>query len=446
MSGRMVNPPETTSYKPNFHSNLNEEHTPINFPDVSVPWRRHHHLSCRKSRSSLFGSIQQQHANRSKQISHHGRISRCESLETTAWICWQLCLFQPFSVHNWKGKRDLKRERVKREILTSLIKDQPKVWMNMNDFNYVERVDQQIRLMEIKSICMLNWRGEKTLPKRSWKGLPKNWRFESELLRKKQIKNSWIIMHQERNPTFVNQLLIQIQSDQTSTFLVSPRTMSCLAAILDHHTTHGILWVLQETILNEYLHEKDKVPQSSTNKSKNLASFSQELRFGCYRGDKRVKWKENHLFTISKMEVVCWIMLVELIATVVWLISEILWFCCFYRISKLESQFQDWSMFEISRSSSQYRVDPRSWDQLNGQSNDFAVDSRERFPCDDCVSLEMFFNTKSRRWSMCHVIDEGGLSVGSLQVTTQDCDCLKRVFMQDIAIVVDRCNGTKKLR
>ena len=31
----------------------------------------------------------------------------------------------------------------------------------------------------------------------------------------------------------------------------------CVAAILDCRTIHGILWVLQETLLNDYLLEKD---------------------------------------------------------------------------------------------------------------------------------------------------------------------------------------------
>ena len=38
----------------------------------------------------------------------------------------------------------------------------------------------------------------------------------------------------------------------------------CLAAILDCRMTHGMLWVLQETFLNDYLLEKDEPLLSST--------------------------------------------------------------------------------------------------------------------------------------------------------------------------------------
>ena len=61
---------------------------PWQFP---VPWRRHHHLSGPRYRSSLLGTIQQQQANRSWQSSHHVRIFRCESLETAASVGWQSC-------------------------------------------------------------------------------------------------------------------------------------------------------------------------------------------------------------------------------------------------------------------------------------------------------------------------------------------------------------------
>ena len=65
-------------------------------------------------------------------------------------------------------------------------------------------------------------------------------------------------------------------------------------------------------------------------------------------------------------------------------------------ISKLESQFQDWSMFEISRASSHNALDQRSWEsKVNGRTHDIAIDcgakrfSRLRYAwCDDCVCIE----------------------------------------------------------
>ena len=38
----------------------------------------------------------------------------------------------------------------------------------------------------------------------------------------------------------------------------------CFAAVLDCRTIHGMLWVLQESFLNDYLFEKDELLLSST--------------------------------------------------------------------------------------------------------------------------------------------------------------------------------------
>ena len=63
------------------------------------------------------------------------------------------------------------------------------------------------------------------------------------------------------------------------------------------------------------------------------------------------------------------IILVELVLTMVWLIirdfrsRNCIWEYSFlHGISKLESQLRNWSMFEISRSSSHNALDQRSWD------------------------------------------------------------------------------------
>ena len=96
-------------------------------------------------------------------------------------------------------------------------------------------------------------------------------------------------MHQKRGPTTVRQLLTQIRelqnrvnslsdarefyapetasSSERPTFSVNPLLFQVpeqsLAAILDGRMTHGILWVLQATFLNDYLLEKDH-PQLSS--------------------------------------------------------------------------------------------------------------------------------------------------------------------------------------
>ena len=70
-----------------------------------------------------------------------------------------------------------------------------------------------------------------------------------------------------------------------------------------------------------------------------------------------------------------------------------------FGISKLESQFQDWSLFENSISSSHTALDQRSWDgKVNWRTYDIAIDCRANgFPrlryawCDDCVCVETTF-------------------------------------------------------
>ena len=109
--------------------------------------------------------------------------------------------------------------------------------------------------------------------------------------RARQVRIDELSMHQERNPTFVSQLLAQIQDLQNKVISLSdarefydPESGSsseathvpslnplpfrvpgpCLAGIVDCRTINGILWVLQETFLNDHLLEKDDPLQSST--------------------------------------------------------------------------------------------------------------------------------------------------------------------------------------
>ena len=79
MSGWLANPTPHTGNEPNFNSNMNEEHTPINLPDShrSFPCRDDATIIstlCGSRRFSAFRSIQQRQTNRSKQGSHNVRI------------------------------------------------------------------------------------------------------------------------------------------------------------------------------------------------------------------------------------------------------------------------------------------------------------------------------------------------------------------------------------
>ena len=81
LSGCLAKPTPRTGYEPNFHSCMNEEHTPINLPDSHRSFPRRDdatRVSATEDprRFSAFRSIQQQQANRSKQGSHNVRIFR----------------------------------------------------------------------------------------------------------------------------------------------------------------------------------------------------------------------------------------------------------------------------------------------------------------------------------------------------------------------------------
>ena len=99
----------------------------------------------------------------------------------------------------------------------------------------------------------------------------------------------------------------------------------CRAAILDCRVIHWILWVLQETLLNDHLLKKDYPPRYWTIQR----MWHHPLR-DCRpdvterseaREMKRESLNTSILITLtSKEEVECWIILVELILTVVCLI------------------------------------------------------------------------------------------------------------------------------
>ena len=104
-----------------------------------------------------------------------------------------------------------------------------------------------------------------------------------ETERARQATIDELSMHQERNLTTVSQYLTQMQDLQNNvnslsaarefhdletgaleqpTFPVNPLLFRvpgpCLATILDCRMIHGILWVLQETFLDDYFLEKDE--------------------------------------------------------------------------------------------------------------------------------------------------------------------------------------------
>ena len=212
-----------------------------------------HYSERRFARFSALRSIQQQQANRSKHGSHNVRIIRELSLEKDDGIMsrvtvimtsrkvmriWQKIFFQQFSVHSqkireieiktsdirqeiekiftkflnekltrpfeereWlskncmKLKLRLKQEIEKREIPTLLFRRSIQN-LNLNDFNYTKSVDGQIRLRETRLAFMIGIE-KYTLPRKSCKGLLRNWRLEKYLLRRnrssKTSKNWWII-------------------------------------------------------------------------------------------------------------------------------------------------------------------------------------------------------------------------------------------------------------
>ena len=165
---------------------------------------------------------------------------------------------------------------------------------------------------------MENWKwGTDSSERKSCNRLPRNWRIEKSLLRRnrssKTSKNWWIVCASvkywlkfwiyrtkkipcQKRENFT--ILKQRAALERPTFPVNTLQFRvpgpCLAAILDCRTIHGILWVLQETFLNDCLLEKDEPPLSSRIQRiwhpllKNWDLKVQEIQRGW-----RVKWDEN---------------------------------------------------------------------------------------------------------------------------------------------------------
>ena len=128
----------------------------------------------------------------------------------------------------------------------------------------------------------------------------------------------------------------------------------CLAAILECRVIHKIVRVQQETFLNDHVLKKDYHLRSST--FKEFGILLSGIEAWHYRNNKENReWKENRwvrrlLHTTSKVEVACWILLVELISTMVWwIIREFL-----LRIRILENFLTQWN-FKAGKSTSGLR-------------------------------------------------------------------------------------------
>ena len=225
--------------------------------------------------------------------------------------------------------------------------------LNPNDYNYNKRINGLIRLKEIK----IGLHGELELRKSLFReNQAKDWQETGELSgtgceetdRGRRARIDGVSMHQERNPTTVSQLLTRIQDLQNKVNSLSdardfydPESGSssgmsrvfqstvknsesqpepCLAAIRDCRMIHGILRVLQETFLNDSLLEKDDPLLCSTiQRIWHRPLKNWDLTFLEIQSNWKVKW-DKYLYHASKVEVDCWIILVELILTVVWLI------------------------------------------------------------------------------------------------------------------------------
>ena len=221
----------------------------------------------------------------------------------------------------WSRGRSWGEKFWRREILTSLLNRSNRS-LNLNDFRYIKQVDGQSRLKEIK----ISLYGEFELRNGLFQENHARDCQEIEEMRKlcceetdraRQAKLDALSMPHEMNPTTVSQLLTQIL-DLQNKFLVWENVTilkqraalehptfpfnslpfwvpePCLASILDCRMIHGILWVLQETFLNDHLFKKYDPPKSSPILKTFGIILSGIETWNCRKyKEKRVKWKEN---------------------------------------------------------------------------------------------------------------------------------------------------------
>ena len=195
---------------------------------------------------------------------------------------------------------------------------------SLNDFSHNKRIDGQIRLKEVESACMenCNWEMDSSKKIMQAKDCPnklKNW---GEFVAKKQIEQD----KQELMNCRCIKRGNQGAALERPTFPVNAQPLRvpgpCPAAILDYCTIHGILRILQETFLNDHaLKKEDPLLSSTIQRISHPLLRNWDLTLQELQRERRVKWKENRsirqsLTTLPK----CWIILVELILSVVWLI------------------------------------------------------------------------------------------------------------------------------
>ena len=198
---------------------------------------------------------------------------------------------------------------MKREILTSLFRRSIRC-LNLNDISFIKQVDGQIRLKEFKiSLC-----GELELRSRLFREDHARYRQEIEELlricceesnRARQARIDELSMHQERNPTTVSQLLAQIRELQkkvnslsdareyydpetanSEQLLSDPRSQSTLEHSESQNRALPRFWIAARYIecygycrkRFERLPAREGPPSALFENSRNLASYSQELR------------------------------------------------------------------------------------------------------------------------------------------------------------------------
>ena len=406
MSGRMANPAPNTGYEPNpsnLFSYMDTAHTPIHLPD------RHHDFQ-REDDATVISTTDPEGLPRSgapsgsktaasRVPSTFGPPSHWKPMADHASGLGQFrtenLLQQQFLVHRrkvreiktqtlcirWKIERISKKSsngkltrpsRGEMMAQQKLCEAEAEVEaskrsiknLNLSDFSYTKQVDGQIRLREKRLVCMDNRNREIGSSKKIMQGIAK------------KLKN-W----DERNPTTVSQMMAQIREsqnkvnslsdarefydlewgsssgathvpDRTSTIL-RPRTLPLCDSGFPRDT-------LKSKGIRGNFFERPSAREglSSTilNNSKNFGILSgiEAWYYRIYK-EGRKRWKENRWTRrfkclTSKVEVECWIILVELILTVVWwIIRDLL-----LRIGILEFFMTLWNL-KAGKSTSELR-------------------------------------------------------------------------------------------
>ena len=179
-----------------------------------------------------------------------------------------------------------------------------------NDYSYNRRIKGLVRLKETKLACMENWKWGVDSSERIKQGIAKTLKNWGEFVAKKQIErdkqelmnclcimrgilrlwvNCWLKIRFTEPREFLvrNERTLRSWNREQRAALERPTfpvntwafrvPEPCLAAILDCRTIHRMLWVLQETFFESLL-AREGPPSVLFENSRNLASYSQELR------------------------------------------------------------------------------------------------------------------------------------------------------------------------